>query len=204
VLRLPIRLAALGAFSAVLILPCFPAIAVEYAIDPARTVVAFEVRNLGVYVQRGSLHGASGTVTLDADAGIGRVDILVDARSIETGNRAVEKFLRGESFLNAEAYPAIAYEAQRVTFVDGAPARIEGELTLRGVTRSVPLRIAHYSCASQRQQFGQRCLIDATATFKRSAFGMTRYTALSSDDVVLAIRAEGVALEPKAGSRLAD
>jgi polyisoprenoid-binding protein YceI len=160
--------------------------------DPARTVVSFEVRNLGLSVQHGRLYGATGTVALDAEAGSGRIDIVVDARSIETGNEATEKFLRGQGLLDVEQYPEIAYKAERVVFANGEPERIEGELTLLGVTRSVPLTVAHYGCTRGTLPARERCTIDATASFRRSAFGMTRYRALISDEVKLAIRAEGV------------
>ena len=166
--------------------------AAEYAIDPARTVVSFEVRNAGFSVQRGRLHGAIGTVGLDPKAGSGWIDIVVDARSIETGSKVMESFLRGKGLLNVEQYPEISYKAERVVFAYGEPQRIEGELTLLGVTRPVPLTVSEYACTPRVLLVRQRCMIDANATFKRSEFGMTRYTTFNSDEVKLAIRAEGV------------
>lgn len=68
--------------------------------------------------------------------------------------------------------------------------RVEGALTMRGVTRSVPLEIADYACSSELAD--ERCAIVAVASMKRSEFGMTRYRMFASDDVQLAIRAEGV------------
>ena len=73
----------------------------------------------------------------------------------------------------------------------GKPARIEGELTLLGVTRSVPLQVSSYDCVDESGA-GDRCAIVATANVKRSAFGMTRYMLFAADDVQLAIQAEGV------------
>ncbi len=190
--RQPISFKALAALAATFIFPCAGATTVEYTIDPDQTVVTFEVRILGISTQLGRLHGAIGTVALDADAGSGRIDIMVDARSIETGNETMERVLRGQGFLNVEQYPEIAYRAERVVFANGEPERIEGELTLLGVTRSVPLVVDHYGCTPGTLLDQQHCMIDATATFKRSAFGMTRYTFFTSDEVKLAIRAEGV------------
>lgn len=183
---------ALVALATALIMSGARATAAEYAIDPARTVVSFEVRSPGSSVQRGTLHGAIGTVGLDPWAGSGWIDIVVDARSIETGNKVTENFLRGRGLLNVEQYPEIAYKAERVVFAYGEPQRIEGELTLLGVTRSVPLTVSEYACTPRVLLVRQRCTIDANATFKRSEFGMTRYTTFTSDEVKLAIRAEGV------------
>jgi polyisoprenoid-binding protein YceI len=194
--RQPISFRSLAALVAAFILPCAHATTVEYTIDPDHTVVSFEARIFGISVQLGRLHGASGTVALDADAGSGRIDIVVDARSIETGNETMAKVLRGQGLLNVEQYPEIVYRAERVVFANGEPERIEGELTLLGVTRSVPLVVDHYGCTRDTLLDQQRCVIEATATFKRSAFGMTRYTFFTSDEVKLAIRAEGGARTP--------
>jgi polyisoprenoid-binding protein YceI len=93
--------------------------------------------------------------------------------------------------LNTEAHPEIAYRAERIVFAQGKPARIEGELTLLGITRSVALKVSSYDCADESIP-GERCALVATASVKRSAFGMTRYMLFASDDVKLAIQAEGI------------
>lgn len=190
--REPGWLQGLTALAASLFIPFAGATAAEYTIDPAHTVVSFEVRNLGIHSQRGTFKGANGTVALDAQTGNGRIDIVVDARSIESGSPAMENFLRGRSLLDVERYPEIAYKAAHVLFVNGEPERIEGELTLHGVTRSVYLTVTRYGYASRDASPVQRCIMAATATFRRSDFGMTRYRVLTSDEVKLAIQAEGV------------
>lgn len=187
------------AFAAMAGAPRTHAAVSEYAIDPARTVVSFEVRNLGgIASQRGKFNGASGSVALDAAEQSGRVDIVIDARTLEAGNDAVEKFMRGESLLNVEEYPEITFRAVRVVFRNGEPQQIEGELTLRGVTKALTLTVTDYGCKRGRADIDpQRCKMDAVASFKRSEFGMTRYLTFTSDEVKLAIRTEGEA--PSAG-----
>jgi polyisoprenoid-binding protein YceI len=173
-------------FAAMAGTPRVQAAAAEYTIDPTRTVVSFEVRNLaGIASQRGTFNGTTGSVALDAEDRTGRVDIVIDARSLEAGNAAVERFLRGESLLNVDEYPQITFTAARVLFENGAPRRIEGELTLRGVTRALALTVTDYGCRRAR------CTLTAVANFKRSEFGMTRYRTFTSDEVTLAIRTEG-------------
>src|SRR5262245_39172890 len=152
----------------------------EYAIDPAQTVVSFEVRKLGISRQSGEFSSVVGTVALDPESGGGSMHIAVDTRSIRAGSATAEKFLRGPSVLNVEQYNEIAYRAEHVVYVNGKPERIDGHLTMLGVTRPVSLTIVDYSCpdASAREQ---RCKLDATAVFKRSDFGMTGYMAIISD-----------------------
>jgi len=167
------------------LLPQTHAGATEYALDPQHTVVSFEMRSLGT-TQRGEFRRAAGTVLLDSAAERGEVDIVIDARSLEAGNAATAKFVRGPSMLNTAVHPEIAYKAQRIVFLEGRPARIEGELTLLGVTQSIALEVSSYACTAER------CSIVATASLKRSAFRMTRYRMFASDDVQLAIHVEGV------------
>jgi polyisoprenoid-binding protein YceI len=162
--------------------------ATEFTLDPSRTLVSFEMRSMGT-TQRGEFRRAAGTVMLDSAEERGELDIVIDARSLEAGSAATAKFVRGPSMLNTAVHPEIAYRAQRIVFSEGRPARIEGELTLLGVTRSVALDVASYDCAGQGDQ---RCAIVATTNVKRSAFGMTRYMMFASDDVKLAIQAEGI------------
>lgn len=162
--------------------------ATDFTIDPARTLVSFEMRSLGI-TQRGEFNRAAGTVTLDSAEERGELDIVIDARSLKAGSEATAKFVRGPSMLNTAAHPEIAYRAHRIVFAAGRPTRIEGELTLLGVTRAVALEVSNYDCTDQ---LDQRCTIVASANVKRSAFGMTRYMMFASDNVKLAIQAEGV------------
>jgi polyisoprenoid-binding protein YceI len=160
--------------------------ATEYTLDPSRTIVTFETRSMGI-LQRGEFSRMSGTAMLDSAHERGELDIVIDARSLRASTEATANFVRGPSMLNTELHPEIAYRAERVVFSHGKPARIDGELTLHGITRSVPLQVSSYDCVS-----GERCAIVATASVKRSEFGMTRYRLLASDEVKLAIQAEGV------------
>jgi polyisoprenoid-binding protein YceI len=160
--------------------------ATEYTLDPGRTLVTFEMRSLGT-LQRGAFSRMAGTVTLDSAQQRGELHILIDARSLEASNAATTKFVRGPSMLDTEAHPEIAYRARHIVFAHGKPAQIDGELTLLGVTRSVPLQISSYECDE-----GERCAIVASARVKRSEFGMTHYLLFAADDVQLAIQAEGV------------
>jgi polyisoprenoid-binding protein YceI len=160
----------------------------EFMLDPVRTTVSFEVRSLGIFRERGQFAGASGQGILDPASSAGRLDVVIDARTVQASSAATEKFLRGPAMLNAEAFPAITYDAERVVFDEGEPVRIDGELTLLGVTRPVPLEIVAYGCV--RTTIAARCLLDATATFRRSEFGMNRYLTVASDLVKLTIRTE--------------
>jgi polyisoprenoid-binding protein YceI len=164
----------------------------DYAIDPMETTVSFEVRQMGFAHRGGEFRSVAGTVVYDLATNSGSLVIIVDTRSVRAGSETEEKFLRGPNVLDVEQHSEIAYKAQHIVFTDeGKPLRIDGELTLRGVTRPVALTVVEYTCAA-------KCVLDATAIFKRSDFGMTSYMAVISDDVKLSIH--GVTRDSAYGS----
>lgn len=165
----------------------------EYTLDPSQTVVRFEVKRFGISHQSGEFSTVAGTVAINSTSGSGSIDIAVDTRSVRAGNETEEKFLRGPNVLNVEEFSEIAYKAEHVVFANGKPERIDGHLTLLGVTRAVSLTVTRYTCPGASKNIQEACKLDATAVFKRSEFGMTRYMAIISDEVKLAIH--GVAGE---------
>jgi polyisoprenoid-binding protein YceI len=80
-----------------------------YSIEPAHTVVSFEVTNLGIAKRRGVFNQVAGLILLDPQLGSGSIDIRVNAQSIHTGNAATQAFVRGKSFLDVEEFSQIAY-----------------------------------------------------------------------------------------------
>jgi polyisoprenoid-binding protein YceI len=154
--------------------------AMDYVINPVETTVSFEVKQLGFAHRGGEFRSVAGVVVVDATKNSGSIHIVVDTRSVRAGSAIEETFLRGPSVLDVERHSEIAYRAEHIVFMEGKPARIDGELTLRGVTRPMSLTVRDYTCAA-------KCVLDATAVFKRSEFGMTRYMAIIGDDVKLSI-----------------
>ena len=168
----------------------------DFIIDPAHTYTTFEVSHLGISTQRGRLGNTTGTVMLDVVQGKGEMNISLDARSLSTGNEFMEKFLKGGSWFAVEQHPVITFNASSFTFVAQKPTRIEGLLTLRGISRPVSLTVAHYACT--RLPFGVRltCGMDAQGVIKRSDFGMDSLLNFVGDEVKLLIQAEAIRQEP--------
>ena len=168
----------------------------DFVIDAAHTYATFEVSHLGISTQRGRLGNALGTAVLDEVQGTGEMMITLDARSLNTGSELMEKLLKGSSWFAVEEHPAVTFRATSISFLAQKPTRINGTLTLRGVTRPLSLTVTHYACT--RLPFGVRltCGMDAQGLIKRSDFGMDSLLAFVGDEVKLLIQAEAVRQEP--------
>lgn len=195
-MRISTRSRAIGAIASILSSVAAHGAPEEFIIDPAHTYATFEVRHLGISTQRGRFNQASGKAIFDADNNTGSLEIKIDARSVDTGNEAMEKLLRSEDFFNTEKYPDITFESKSISYVQGKPDKIEGELTLLGVTKPVTISVLNYNCTRLPFLVRLTCGIDATTTIHRSEFGMTSLLRFVSDDVTLLIQAEAFRREP--------
>lgn len=165
----------------------------RYRVDSAHSHTQFAVSHLGISTYRGKFVRVSGAIALDAEAGAGRIDVTIDAEAVVTGDRAVERVLRGADFFNIEQFPAIRFVATKLSFAGGRLRQAEGELTLLGVNKPATLTIEHFGCVKNFfTLLRNTCGADATTTLRRSDFGMTRFVPLVGDDVHLSIAVEAV------------
>jgi polyisoprenoid-binding protein YceI len=183
--------------AAVAALPAFAA-PEEFVVEPAHTYPAFSVAHLGISTQRGRFDRTSGRIMLDRAAGKGAIDITIDARSVSTGNAALDAVLRGEDFFDAESHPVMAFRSREVLFEEGVPKRAIGELTLAGKTRPVELQVARFGCTRLPFFVRLTCGADAVARIRRSDFGITAYGGLVGEEVAIEIQIEAVRQEPAA------
>jgi polyisoprenoid-binding protein YceI len=141
-----------------------------WLIDSTRAVVAFSGKAsfLAPTISARFL-GVEGSVEVD-DTGrglAGAVDVAVDVASLTTGASRWDELITTFDPFDAAHFPVAVYRSARVEWTDGQ-ARIDGTLTLRGVTRSVPLT-ASYDVARD----GLRMLVRAAGTIDRTAFGIS-------------------------------
>jgi len=176
-----------------LILPA-QAAPVTYTVDPTHTYPSFEADHMGMSSWRGKFDRTSGTITLDRAAGTGRVDITVDATSIDYGLDAMNTAAKGAELFDVQKYPTATFKGTLEGFANGAPARVVGTLTLHGVSQPVTLEIRKFKCATHPMLKRDWCGADAYATIDREAFGMDAGKAWGFDmDVGLRIQVEAVA-----------
>lgn len=119
-----------------------------------------------------------------------RLEVKVEAASIDTGSADFSKELAGSGWFDAAKYPTIAFASKSVDLGDGQHGKINGDLTLHGVTRPVSLDVTFNGVGSGLIPGSLRTGFSATAVIKRSDFGMTRYATWVGDEVNLQIEAE--------------
>jgi len=113
-----------------------------WILDPAHTSVDFEVSHMHVSTFHGRFGTVAGTLVLDeATPANSSLEATVEAKSLEVRDPGLYGRLMGPDFFHAEQHPLLAYRSTKVERRDDTHWHVEGELSLRGVTRSVPLEV---------------------------------------------------------------
>ncbi|MEV4673958.1 MULTISPECIES: YceI family protein [Actinomadura] len=115
-------------------------VAGTWAIDPLHSGVGFTIRHLMVSKVRGRFGTFEGTIVTGDDPLDSSVTATIDLSSVDTGNATRDEHVRSADFLDVAKYPAMTYRSTGVRR-DGDGFVLDGELTLRGLTRQVPLRL---------------------------------------------------------------
>jgi len=163
-----------------------------YTIDSRHTFPSFEVSHLGFSTQRGRFNNTTGRIVLDRAAQKAEVEVTIDAASIDTGLEELEKHLRNADFFDVENHPTITFKSTAARFNGDRLAALEGNLTMRGQTRPVTLTIDRFTCGPHPFTKKAVCGADASATIKRSDFGIKYALPVVGDEVKLRIQVEAI------------
>jgi polyisoprenoid-binding protein YceI len=142
--------------------------------------------------QHGNFGKMTGKVTLDRAARKGSMELTIDATSIRSNDARLDATRKGEQFFNVEKYPTLTFKSARVTFDGDRVVGVDGELTMLGVTRPVSFKVANFGCGESPFSKKAMCGADATATIRRSEWGMTTGLQFSSpaDEIRLIVPIE--------------
>jgi len=169
-----------------------------YEFDRYHTYVHFAVDHLGMSTMWGRFDMVSGRFTLDTQAKRGGVELKVEAASINTGDnergsraRSRDEHLRNADFFNVLEFPQMTYKSSAVKFSGDAPATVEGQLTLLGVTRPLTLTIERWNCGPHPFSKKEMCGGNASGSIRRSEFGMKYALPAVGDEVRLLVEFEG-------------
>lgn len=160
----------------------------SFTIDQSNTFPSFEVNHLGFATQTGRFDRTSGQVVMDEEKQTGKVEISIDASSIDTGIKELDQVLREADFLNVGQFPTLNFRSSQFRFNRDQLAAVDGTLTMLGVSTPISLKVTHYRCGIDPASAKYVCDVDAEGSFKRSKHGMTAFIPIVSDDVKLKIK----------------
>ncbi len=192
----PLSLLVLAGLLGALALPAFGA-GTTYALDPAHTQVHFHWNHMGFSNPGATFDISKGTLIWnDEQPSESSVKVSIPAASVKTQVPALDARFKSE-FFEVKKYPTITFKSTRVNRIGvSRHYRVKGKLTVHGVTRPVTLDATLNKMGEEPMLHAPAIGFDATATVKRSEFGLKAYIPAVSDLVKIHLTAEGLA--PKA------
>jgi polyisoprenoid-binding protein YceI len=155
-----------------------------WTIDPVHSEVGFSVRHMMVSKVRGRFTSFSGQIVTADDATASSVTAEIDLSSINTGNEQRDEHIKSADFFEVETYPTMTYRSTGVRVEDGEYV-VDGDLTLKGVTKSVPLTL-ELNGFGPDPFGGTRAGFTATGELNRRDFGVNFSAPMQNGGVVVA------------------
>ena len=166
---------------------------VSYNVDGSHTFPRFSYSHFGYSTQLSSFSKTTGKVVFDADAKTGSVDIVIDTKSVNTGFADFNEHIQGEDFLDTAKFPQATFKSTQVIFEGAKPAKIEGLLTLKGVTKPVTLTVTGFQAAPHPMVKKPALGANAFTVIKRTEFNAGKCAPYVGDEVRIDIAIEAIA-----------
>jgi polyisoprenoid-binding protein YceI len=175
--------------------PVAPAAATveNYKFDKAHTQILFFVDHLGFSKSQGEFHDYDGYFTFDREnPANSKVEVTIQTASIDMDDKPWDDHLKNADFFNVEKFPTMVFKSTDIKVTGDDTADITGDLTILDVTKPVTLSVKHNK--SDKHAFSGKYVsgFSASATVKRSDFGMTYGLPAVGDDINLMIEVEGI------------
>ncbi len=165
---------------------------VTYRLDPNHTMVLFSWNHFGYSNPTADFGLGEGTLVFDEQhPGQSSVDVTLPLAQLDTHVPALDKHLKEADFFDADKYPTVTFKSTKVQPLGGHKFKVTGDLTVHGVTRSVVLAATLNKVGPHPMSKAQAIGFDATASIKRSDFGVGAYVPNVSDELNIRITTEG-------------
>lgn len=162
-----------------------------FTLDTPHTQIVFSVSHLGFSHSYGKFTGYSGTIVFDPDAPeTSSVEVTIDAKSVDLNDAKWNDHVRNADLLDADKFPQITFKSTKVDVTGEKTANITGDLTIRGVTKPVVLATTLNKIDKHPMKGGIVAGFSATASFKRSDFGVSYGLPNVGDDMNIIIEVE--------------
>lgn len=156
-----------------------------YNLDPSHSRVGFVARHAMIAKVRGSFDEVTGTATIDgANPAASSLEVTIQAASIDTRDANRDAHLRSADFFDVESYPTISFVGTGFAITDDAGVEVTGDLTIRGVTKSVTVPFEFGGVAVD--PFGnERAGFEGSVVVNRKEWNLTWNAALEAGGVLV-------------------
>ena len=160
-----------------------------YVVDTDHTQIAWGIDHLGFNVYYGMFGGTTGTLSLDpANPGSASVSLVIPVDKVTTTSEKLNAHLKTPDFFDTAKFPTATFTSTSVT-VDGLAAKIAGDLTIKGITKPVVLDVRFTGAGPNPMSKIETIGFEATATIKRSDYGINYALPVLGDEVKLHVTA---------------
>ncbi|UCV13556.1 YceI family protein [Quatrionicoccus australiensis] len=163
-----------------------------YVADSTHTFSRFSYSHFGYSTQLSRFNKNSGKVVFDKVAKTGSVDIVIDTKSVDTGFDTFNEHIQGEDFLDTAKYPTATFKSTKVVFEGDKPVSVEGNLTLKGVTKPVTLTVTSFQAMPHPMLKKDAIGANAWTVVKRSEFNAGKYAPYVGDEVRIEVAIEAI------------
>jgi polyisoprenoid-binding protein YceI len=160
--------------------------ATTWSLDPAHSVAEFKVKHMMISNVKGQFAKVTGTLTLDESSlPNSHIEASIEASSIVTSDVQRDTHLKSADFFDAEKFPALSFKSTRITPVRDGELALEGDLTIRGVTRKVVFTVEGPTPPVKDPWGNTRIAVSATTKINRKDFGLTWNAALETGGILV-------------------
>ena len=163
-----------------------------YVVEGTHTFPRFSYSHFGYSTQLSRFDKTTGTVVFDAEGKTGSVDIVIDMTSVNTGFTDFNGHIQGEDFLDTAKFPKATFKSTKVVFEDGKPKSIDGNLTIKGLTKPVTLTVSSFQAMPHPMLKKPALGANAWTVIKRSEFNAGKFATYVGDEVRIDIAIEAI------------
>ena len=155
-------------------------------LDPAHSVAEFKVKHMMISNVKGRFAKVSGSLRLsESDPANSEIDATIDASSIETGDAQRDAHLKSADFFDVAKFPTLSFRSSQIRFIREGELQLEGDLTIRGVTRKVLFSVEGPTPPAKDPWGNTRLAVSTTARINRKDFGLNWNAALESGGILV-------------------
>jgi polyisoprenoid-binding protein YceI len=179
--------------AALLVLSALPSHATTYTIDPDHAQGVFRWKHLGFSSPAGQFSRGEGTLEFDPSAPTkAYVKVTIPLSSLLTGVPALDDDLKSDGFFDIAKFPTATFQSTKVQKAATGHLQLTGTLDLHGVSKPVVLDVAVEKIGTNPRDGLPTIGFDATATIRRSEFGLGAFVPQVGDQIEMRIALEAV------------